>query len=114
MFKMFVVAIFGIFLYSSDIALSADMKTAEKWVCSREDVTRILRLYAPEKGLAPCKVFYYKRVDSDPTDALQEAEQNAGEKKPIYYSTGNGEFCVRKMNAFKEEKIDQSFSCVKI
>jgi hypothetical protein len=112
MFKMLVLAIYGIFIWGSDFAF-AEMKTVEKWTCSRDDEIRLLRLYAPAKGEAPCKVFYYKRIDSDPTDAQQEAEQNSGDKKPIYYSTGNGGFCVRKMHAFLDDRKEQGWACVK-
>lgn len=112
MLKMLLVAIYGIFIWGSDFAL-ADMVTVEKWVCTREDSTRLIRLYAPAKNEAPCKVFYYIRKSDDPTDAQQEAEQNSGVRNPIYYSTTNGGFCVRKMDAFRKEKTHQGWSCVK-
>lgn len=113
MLKMLVMAIYGIFLWNSNVALSEDMKTAEKWTCTRDDSIRLIRLYAPEKGLAPCKVFYYKRSPADPDDSAIESLQNSGAVKPIYYSTGNGEFCVRKLTQFKDERVAQGWNCVK-
>jgi hypothetical protein len=112
MFRFFsLMLVFSIYLFS-DMAFAA-MQTAEKWVCVRDEGTRVLRLYAPAKGEAPCKVFYFKRNPADPTDAIMEAEQNSGDVRPIYYSTGNGGFCVRKLDAFKAEKEAQGWHCVK-
>lgn len=112
MLKMLLLAIYGILFWGSEFAF-ADMQTVEKWSCTREGELRLVRLYAPAKGEAPCKVFYYKRLADDPNDAKQEAEQNSGERKPIYSSVGNGGFCVRKMDAFLDEKAKQKWSCVK-
>lgn len=113
MLRMFVVAFFSVIMLNVE-AYAVDLKTAEKWVCMREGLTRTIRLYAPEKGQAPCKVFYSKRVASDPNDVEVEADQNSGIIKPIYYSTGNGGFCVRKMDEFRKEREDHEWSCTKV
>lgn len=113
MFKTLMVAVFVLLYFNSGIALAVDMVTAEKWVCERAGIVRVVRLYAPAKGEDPCKVFYFKRDPSDPTDSKAEADQNAGLDKPIYYSTGNGAFCVRKMNQFLDNQKDHNWSCVK-
>lgn len=114
MLKTLMVAILGVFLFNSQIALSADPITAEKYLCSKTDIARTLRLYAPAVGETPCKVFYSKRVASDPNDVQIEADQNAGLIKPIFYSNNNGEFCVRKMKEFREERVKQGWNCVKL
>lgn len=112
MFKTLMAAISVMFFLNSGIAI-ADMGTAEKWVCNRGDVDRVVRLYAPAKGEAPCKVFYFKRDPADPTDSKAEADQNAGTAKPIYYSTGNGGFCVRMMDRFIKDRQDHQWTCTK-
>lgn len=114
MLKMFMVAVFSLLMLSSEVALSVDMKTAEKWVCSRDGLVRTLRLYAPEKGQAPCKVFYSKRAADDPDDSKVEQDQNDGKVRPIYYSNGNGGFCVRKMDDFRKERLEHDWSCTKV
>lgn len=113
MSKMLMGLALVLFYLDSGVALGVDMKTAEKWACTREGLTRIVRLYAPEKGQAPCKVFYFKRDPSDPTDAKAEADQNQGLDKAIYYSTGNGNFCVRKMDEFIDDRKDHQWICQK-
>jgi hypothetical protein len=90
------------------------MVTAEKWVCTREGLTRTIRLYAPAKGEAPCKVFYSKRTADDPNDVKVEDEQNSGKVRPIYYSNGNGGFCVRKMDEFRKERFLHDWECTKV
>jgi len=110
MLKTFVVAIFAFFMVDS-IALAS---TAEKWVCSRDGLTRTVRLVAPAKGAAPCKVFYSKRPANDPNDVQTEADQDDGTIKPTYYSNGNGEFCVRKMNTLIDDKRDHTWTCTKV
>jgi hypothetical protein len=113
MFKALMGLVLVCLFLLSGIALGADMKTAEKWVCSRDGVVRVVRLYAPEKGASPCKVFYFKRDAADPSDAIAEAEQAAGIGKPIYYSTGNGGFCVRKMDEFLADRQAHRWACLK-
>lgn len=113
MFKTFMVAFFAILFLDSTIAV-ADMVTAEKWTCERDGVVRVVRLYAPAKGEAPCKVFYFKRDPADPTDAKIEADQNSGLLKPIYYAQNNGNFCVRKLNDFIKDREDHTWNCSKV
>jgi hypothetical protein len=111
--KMLIGLILVLFYLESGIALAVDMKTAEKWTCVREGLTRVVRLYAPEKGQAPCKVFYFKRDPADPTDAQAEIDQAQGLDKPIYYSTSNGGFCVRKMDEFVHDRQVHQWTCQK-
>lgn len=101
-------------LLISTHSFAETMITAEKWVCTSRGLTRVVRLYAPGVGQAPCKVFYFKRLASYPTDTIQEAAQNAGTVSPIYYSNGNGGFCARKLEAFIEDKKDHSWTCSKV
>ncbi len=113
MFKTLMVAVLAVVFLNSGIAIGADPITAEKWLCTRDVHKRVIRLYAPARGEAPCKVFYTKRTEEDPNDAQTEAKEAAGEIKPIYYSTGNGGFCVRMMDKFVQDKKDHEWSCVK-
>lgn len=112
MFKMFMMAIVGILFLTSNIALGAN--TAEKWLCQRDGLKRTIRLAAVVKGEAPCKVFFSKRSDSDPNDVQVEADQDADVIHPIYYSTHNGGFCVRKMDDFREDKEKHLWECTKL
>ena len=114
MWKMLMVAILGVFVLNSQIALSADPITADKYLCTKTDLARTLRLYAPAAGEAPCKVFYAKRTNDDPNDVRIEADENSGVIKPIFYSTHNGEFCVRKLKEFREERVKQGWNCSKL
>lgn len=114
MLKMLMVAILGVFVLSSQIALSADPVTVEKYLCTKADLARTLRIYAPALGEAPCKVFYAKRTNDDPNDVKVEAEENSGVIKPIFYSTHHGEFCGRKAKEFREERVNQGWNCVKL
>jgi len=114
MWKMLMLAILGVFILEPQIALSADPITAEKYLCTKTDLARTLRLYAPAVGEAPCKVFYAKRTDDDPNDVKIEADENSGVIKPIFYSTHHGEFCVRKMGEFRAERIKQGWNCTKL
>lgn len=109
MFKTLMVAFFALLYFNSGIALAT---TAEKVVCSKDGVDRVVRLQAPAKGQAPCKVFYFKRDPADPTDAKAEEGQESGVSKPIYYSTGNGGFCVRMMDRFLKDKRDHGWNCI--
>jgi len=113
MFKTLVAIVSMLFFLNAEIAL-ADMVTAEKWLCVNGVAKRVLRLYAPAKGEAPCKVFFTKRTPEDPNDVAMEAREAAGEVKPIYYSTGNGGFCVRMYDRFLKEKQDrEDWICTK-
>jgi len=114
MLKMLMVAILGVSILSSQIALSADPVTVEKYLCTKVDLARTLRLYAPAAGETPCKVFYAKRTNDDPNDVKAEADENSGVIKPIFYSTHHGEFCARKLKEFKEERVSQGWNCVKL
>lgn len=111
MLKTLLVVVFAVVFVQSEIAL-AEMKTIEKWTCTKSGLTRLVRLYAPSKGEAPCKVFYYKRDPQDPNDAKTEEAQNSGLLRPIYYAVHDGGFCVRKMEYFLQARRDQGWDCV--
>lgn len=111
-FKVVMLVILGTLLLNSEISLGAN--TAEKWLCSRDGLERTIRLAAPSKGTAPCKVYFSKRTQEDPNDVATEAAQDDGTIKPIYYSTGNGGFCVRKMDDFREDKEAHRWVCSKL
>lgn len=111
--KILLVAVLSM-LIQSEYAFAADPVTAEKWLCTRDTLARTLRLYAPAKGSAPCKVFYAKRAADDPNDVKIEADENAGLIRPIYYSTYTGSFCVRKMDEFRAERIKQGWNCERL
>lgn len=112
--KILMIAIFSVLFLQSNYALAADPITAEKWLCTKDTLARTLRLYAPAKGEAPCKVFYAKRTTDDPNDVKIEADENSGVIRPIYYSTHTGNFCVRKMDEFKAERLKQGWNCTKL
>ena len=104
-------AIVMFFMFDSFIAIAG---TVEKWLCTRQGVSRTIRLVAPTKGGAPCKVFYSKRFTNDLDDSEIEADQDAGRVKPIYYSTGNGDFCVKKMDGQLDDNRDHDWTCRKV
>lgn len=113
MTRIILVAIFSMFV--GDIALAdPTMVTAEKWLCLRGTAKRTVRLYAPSKEAAPCKVFYEKRLTNDPADAAIEAQENNGEIEPLYYSVSNIGFCVRKMDLFLKNLTEHGWSCTKV
>ena len=115
MMKIFVVSIFALVWLQSNIALADEgLDTVEKWVCSRDELVRTVRLVATAPGRAPCKVFYAKRELDDPSDTKVEARENSGEIKPIFYATHNGGFCERKLTEFVQQRQEQKWGCSKL
>lgn len=109
--KILLVANFVVLSCDSRVAIASGVTTQEKWLCSKGDSKRVVRLTAPAGHRIPCKVFYYKRLNSDPKDSQIEGRQDLGDFKPLYYSNGSWDFCVRKTNELIQEKILQNWTC---
>jgi hypothetical protein len=114
MLRSLVAVLLGLFLIDSGVAVAAGLPTVEKWLCSRDGLSRTVRLVAVTPGQAPCKIFYAKRVASDPNDVAEEVLQDTGEVHPIFYSDHSGSFCVRKLKEFIEDKKEHVWTCSKI
>lgn len=106
--------LFLFFLLSSCGSSLYAANTSEKWVCTNRGLVRVVRLQSDSVGSFPCKVFYFKRDKITSSDSAQETLQDSGSVKPIYFSTGNGGFCVRKMEVFIEDKKDHGWICSKV
>lgn len=114
MFRSFLAVILGLVFLNSSIALASALPTAEKWYCKRAGIERSLRHVAVESGKAPCKVFYSRHLASDPTDAQEEAKQDAGEVHPIFYSNHTPDFCTKKMLEFLEDRSEHDWTCTRV
>lgn len=111
MLRFFIVVAVTIFFHSS-IALGVN--TAEKWYCSKDGYDHFIRLAAVSVGAHPCKIYYTERQPGDTNEVILQAAQDAGDIDPVIFSTVNGNFCVRKLKKYVEDKKAHGWVCTKV